>query len=288
MICNLCPRKCNKPRTEHGGEGFCGMGTLPVAARIAPHFGEEPCISGTRGSGAVFFSGCTLKCVFCQNYEISHENKGRAITPYELAQYYRKLEAEGVHNINLVSADHFVEAVVKSLEIYKPHIPIVYNCSGYTSPKALHMLDGLVDIYLPDFKYADDALAVKYSLAPGYVGTATSAIMEMIFQTGAPQFDDSGMMKKGVIVRHLILPSHTKNSIEALGIIKKMFSNQVLVSLMCQYVPLGKAKDFPKINRKITRREYEKVKSEMMKLGLEGFTQQLSSADEKYVPVWDF
>lgn len=288
MICNLCPRKCNACRTEHQGNGFCGAGTLPVVARVAPHFGEEPCISGTKGSGTVFFSGCTLKCVFCQNYEISDGHKGRAVTPKELADCYKRLEEQGVHNINLVTADHYVTAVAESLDIYKPSVPVVYNCSGYTSPKTLSILDGLVDIYLPDFKYSDDALAIKYSSAPNYVNTASAAIKEMIFQVGTPVIDEDGMMKKGVIVRHLILPSHTKNSLGVLDIIKRSYDKQVLVSLMCQYVPVNKAHDFPKINRTITRREYEKVKSELYALGLDGFTQDLSSASTDFIPDWDF
>ena len=290
MICNLCPRKCGAVRTAHSGNGFCKMGEQPVVARVAPHYGEEPCISGTKGSGTVFFSGCTMRCVYCQNYEISNEDGGRTITPERLAECYKELEDKGVHNINLVTADHFAHAVVKSLEIYKPRIPIVYNCSGYTSPKTLSMLDGLVDIYLPDFKYADDFLAVKYSSAPNYVNTAVAAIHEMTFQVGLPQFDDDGIMKKGVIVRHLILPAHTKNSLEVLDIVKRRFGDQVLLSLMCQYIPMGKVSDseFSRINRKITRREYDKVKLEMMRLGIDGFTQELSSADESYVPEWDF
>ena len=288
MICNLCPRKCNACRTEHQGNGFCGAGTLPVVARVAPHFGEEPCISGTKGSGTVFFSCCTLKCIYCQNYEISDGHKGRAVTPKELADCYKRLEQQGVHNINLVTADHYVTAVAESLDIYKPSVPVVYNCSGYTSPKTLSILDGLVDIYLPDFKYSDDALAIKYSSAPNYVNTASAAIKEMIFQVGTPQFDSDGMMKKGVIVRHLILPSHTKNSLGVLDIIKRSYDKQVLVSLMCQYVPVNKAHDFPKINRTITRREYEKVKSELYALGLDGFTQDLTSASTDFIPDWDF
>ena len=288
MICNLCPRKCNACRTDHQGNGFCGAGTLPVVARIAPHFGEEPCISGTKGSGTVFFSGCTLKCVFCQNYEISDGHKGRAVTPKELADCYKRLEQQGVHNINLVTADHYVTAVAESLDIYKPSIPVVYNCSGYTSPKTLSILDGLVDIYLPDFKYSDDTLAIKYSSAPNYVNTASAAIKEMIFQVGTPVIDEDGMMKKGVIVRHLILPSHTKNSLGVLDIIKRSYDKQVLVSLMCQYVPVNKAHDFPKINRTVTRREYEMVKSELYALGLDGFTQDLSSASTDFIPDWDF
>lgn len=264
------------------------MGELPVVARVAPHFGEEPCISGTKGSGTVFFSGCTLKCVYCQNYEISALNKGRTITPSELADCYKMLEQQEVHNINLVTADHFAPAVVKSFEIYKPNLPIVYNCSGYTSPKILNMLDGIVDIYLPDFKYSSDELANKYSAAPNYVDTASAAIKEMIFQVGIPEFDEDGMMKKGVIVRHLILPSHTKNSIGVLDILEHNYGKQIMVSLMCQYIPMGKSNQYPKINRKITYREYEKVKFELFRRNMNGFTQELSSADEKYVPVWDF
>lgn len=288
MICNLCPRKCNACRTEHQGNGFCGAGTLPVVARVAPHFGEEPCISGTKGSGTVFFSGCTLKCAYCQNYEISDGHKGRAVTPKELADCYKRLESLGVHNINLVTADHYVTAVARSLDIYKPSVPVVYNCSGYTSPKTLSILDGLVDIYLPDFKYSDDALAIKYSCAPNYVNTASAAIKEMIFQVGTPEFDSDGMLKKGVIVRHLILPSHTKNSLGVLDIIKHSYDRQVLVSLMCQYVPVNRAHDFPKINRTITRREYDKVKSALYSLGLDGFTQDLTSASTDFIPDWDF
>lgn len=288
MICNLCPRKCGATRTEHYGDGFCRMGTLPVVARVAPHYGEEPCISGTKGSGTVFFSGCTLGCVYCQNYEISAEHKGRAITPKELADCYKQLESKGVHNINLVTADHFAPAVVRSLEIYKPRVPIVYNCSGYTSPRTLNMLDGLIDIYLPDFKYSDDTLAEKYSSAPDYVNTVTSAIKEMIFQVGTPKFDDEGIMQKGVIVRHLVLPAHTKNSIGVLDLIKKHYGNQVMVSLMCQYVPAGRASEFSKLNRTITYREYEKVKAELFKHDLNGFTQALASASEEYIPEWDF
>lgn len=288
MICNLCPRKCGACRTEHHGNGFCNSGTLPVVARAATHFGEEPCISGTNGSGAVFFSGCTMRCVYCQNYEISTGHKGRTISVSELADCYKRFEEQGVHNINLVTADHYVLAVAKSLELYKPSIPIVYNCSGYTSPKTLSILDGLVDIYLPDFKYSDDVLAVKYSSAPNYVNTASAAIKEMIFQVGTPKLDNSGIMQKGVIVRHLVLPSHTKNSINALDILKRSYGNQILVSLMCQYVPCGRADEYPKINRTVTRREYEKVKSVLYSLDLDGFTQDLSSASTDFIPSWDF
>ena len=260
---------------------------MPVVARIAPHFGEEPCISGTKGSGTVFFSGCTMRCKFCQNYEISSQPKGLTMTPDMLAECYKELEKEGVHNINLVTADHFAPAVVESLKIYRPSVPVVYNCSGYTSPKILSMLNGLVDIYLPDFKYSSDKLAVKLSSAPDYVNTALAAIKEMIFQVGLPEYDDDGIMQKGVIVRQLILPAHTKNSIEALDILEREFGRQIMVSLMCQYVPWGEVKNDPKLGRKLTKREYEKVKRALFSLDLDGFTQDMSSASEEYIPEWN-
>lgn len=287
MICNICPRRCNAIRTEETGKGFCGMGTLPVVARIAPHYGEEPCISGSRGSGTVFFSGCTMRCKYCQNYEISAQNKGTRLTPRQLADGYKMLEEAGVHNINLVTADHFAPAVVKSLELYRPKLPVVYNCSGYTSPKILSILDGLVDIYLPDFKYGSDALATALSNAPDYVDTASAAIREMIFQVGTPQLDDDGIMQKGVIVRHLILPAHTRNSIEVIDIVRRLYGDQVLFSLMCQYVPWGEVRRDPKLGRVITKREYDKVKRELLRSGLDGFTQHLSAATPNYIPDWD-
>lgn len=287
MICDICPRKCGAIRTEHVGKGFCQAGTLPVVARIAPHYGEEPCISGTKGSGTVFFSGCTMRCKFCQNYEISSQPKGLTMTPDMLAECYKELEKEGVHNINLVTADHFAPAVAESLKIYKPSVPVVYNCSGYTSPKILNMLNGLVDIYLPDFKYSSDKLAVKLSSAPNYVNTALAAIKEMIFQVGLPEYDDDGIMQKGVIVRQLILPAHTKNSIEALDILEREFGRQIMVSLMCQYVPWGEVRNDPKLGRKLTKREYEKVKRVLFSLDLDGFTQDMSSASEEYIPDWN-
>ncbi len=288
MICNLCPRACGAERTEHSGNGFCQAGTLPVVARIAPHFGEEPCISGTKGSGTVFFSGCTMRCVYCQNHEISFTGKGITLTPRQLADGYKRLEERGVHNINLVTADHFAEAVAESLSIYRPEIPVVYNCSGYTSPKTLSILDGLVDVYLPDFKYADDALARKLSHAPNYVNTALAAIKEMMFQTGLPKYDDDGIMQSGVLVRHLVLPAHTRNSIEVLRLLSRHFNRQLPVSLMCQYVPCGKAKNDPKLGRTITKREYDKVKRVLFELDLDGFTQDLSSATEDAIPEWTF
>ena len=286
LQCNLCPRNCNIDRNEN--TGFCKSHTKAKIARIAPHHWEEPCISGTKGSGTVFFSGCTLKCVFCQNYEISALNQGREITPYELSEEYKKLEQLGVHNINLVSACHFIPSILESFEIYKPNIPIVYNSGGYEKVETLKLLDGVVDIYLPDFKYSDNALAKEYSFAPDYVNTASLAIDEMVRQAGSPVFDDNGIMQKGVIVRHLILPNHTKNSIGVLEILKERYDDKILVSLMGQYIPHGKAMDFEKLSRKITKREYKKVSDKLIELELDGFMQELTSADEKYIPDWNF
>ena len=287
MICDLCPRQCAAVRGEKDGDGYCALGALPKIARIAPHYWEEPCISGTKGSGAVFFSGCTLRCVFCQNFEISANGKGRCITPAQLSDEIKKLEESGVHNINLVSPTPFVDAILKAFEIYKPNIPIVYNCSGYEKVETLKKLEGLVDIYLPDFKYSDDTLALKYSGANNYTETALAAIGEMLRQTKSAEFDDENIMTRGTIIRHLVLPNHTKNSIEALKLLAQNFGSP-LVSLMCQYIPFGKAKDIPELNRKITKREYEKVKQALFELELDGFVQDLSSADEKYIPVWNY
>ncbi len=287
MICNLCPRKCFARREEREGAGFCGLGTIPKVARIAPHMWEEPCLSGKNGSGAVFFSGCTMRCVFCQNHEISAGGKGSFLTASELADEFKRLESLGVHNINLVSPTPYVPSIVRALGIYRPSVPIVYNSSGYESVETLKTLEGLIDIYLPDFKYADDSLAQAYSQAEKYTETAESAITEMLRQTGSPRFDDDGMMRKGVIIRHLVLPNHTKNSIAVLEKIAERFGG-ALVSLMGQYTPVYKAKEHEKLNRKITAREYEKVKQRLFELDLDGFVQELSSADERYIPDWDY
>lgn len=285
--CRACPRSCAAYRGEHSGDGFCKAGTLPKVARIAPHYWEEPCISGKRGSGAVFFSGCVLRCVYCQNYRISAQSYGKEITPQTLARCYQRLEENSVHNINLVGASHYIDAVLESLALYRPNIPIVYNCSGYETVESLRRLQGIVDVYLPDFKYADDQLALRYSSAPGYRETALRAIHEMVRQTGAPCFGPDGMLQKGTIVRHLILPMHTKDSMEVLGLLQENFQQQVLVSLMAQYIPCGKAQQYPEINRKITRREYQKVLKYLFALDLTGFTQELTAADVRFVPNFD-
>lgn len=285
--CFICPRSCGAIRTESTGNGYCKSGLLPKIARVAPHYWEEPCISGTNGSGAIFFSGCSLKCVYCQNYSISNEVFGKIVPVQKLCDYYKRFESMGVHNINLVNPTHYARAIAESLEIYKPSIPVVYNSSGYEKPETLKMLDGIIDIYLPDFKYSDNYIAFKYSNVNDYVEIAITAIKEMIRQTGTNTYDLNGIMQKGTIIRHLILPNNVYNSLDALDIIKAQFSTDIPVSLMAQYIPLGKAPEFTEINRKITEHEYNKVLNHLIKLGFDGFVQELSSASTSYVPVFN-
>ena len=260
------------------------MGSNPVVARVARHLWEEPCISGTQGSGTVFFSGCVMKCVFCQNYRISTENFGKILTPSQLADCYKHLEELNVHNINLVNPTHFVPAIIESLDIYKPKIPVVYNCGGYENTDMLKALKGYIDIYLPDFKYADNTVAWQYSKAKNYSEVALNAVREMLMQQPQNIFDEYGIMQKGVIVRHLILPSHTKNSIAVINLLKENFGKDLTISLMAQYIPCGIADKFPKINRRITAREYHKVLQYLEQTEMNGYTQELSSANSQYIP----
>ena len=286
MNCNQCPRKCNTERTEDHF-GFCGVGKLPKIARAALHFDEEPPISGTRGAGTIFFSGCNLKCVFCQNYDISETRQGVVITPYQLSEEYRKLEASGAQNIEFVTPSHYTDAILESLTYYQPRLPLIWNSSGYDSIETLKRLEGVIDIYLPDFKYSDNALAKRLSHCGDYVETAAAAIDEMLRQQ--PRIIiENGVMQRGVIIRHLVLPSHTKNSIGVLELIKERYDTRALVSLMAQYMPAGKAADYPDINRKLTKREYHKVLDKYMELDLDGFAQELDSSDKKYVPEWNY
>lgn len=284
VLCNSCPRRCNALREDLKGFGFCRQGLLPKVSKACLHFWEEPPISGERGSGAIFFSGCTLKCVFCQNEEISQKDSGRIISIEELAKLYQILEEKGAHNINLVSPTHFVDAICKSFEIYRPKIPVVYNTSGYETIETLKRLEGLVDIYLPDLKYISNDLSKRYSKAENYFENASKAIVEMVRQTGKPEFDDDSMLKKGTIVRHMVLPSNTKEAILVLNWLKNNFKDDILVSLMGQYVPLANAHKYEEISRKLTSLEYEVVQDYLLDLDLDGFVQDLSSADENYVP----
>lgn len=288
MLCKLCPHKCGELRDLDTKGGKCGLTTTPKVARIAPHFWEEPAISGTRGSGTVFFSGCTLSCIYCQNYKISAEHFGSPITARELSEEYKRLESLGVHNINLVSATQVLPEVIKSFEIYKPNIPVVYNCGGYERIETLKALEGIVDIYLPDFKYSSNRLGLEYSGAQNYVETALSAISEMYRQKGALTLDGNGIGNTGVLVRHLVLPNHTRNSIEALNILKENFGNLLTLSLMGQYVPTGKACEHTKLSRKVTKREYQKVLAHLLDLGIDGYSQELTAATNEYIPDWDY
>ena len=285
MQCDLCPRGCRIERNEDSF-GYCGVGELPRIARAALHFDEEPPISGTHGAGTIFFSGCNLRCVYCQNYDISAKIQGTVITPYQLSEEYRRLEAMGAENIEFVTPSHYVNAILDSLKHYRPRVPLVWNSSGYEKVETLRKLDGIVDIYLPDFKYSDNALAKRLSNCGDYAETAVAAIGEMLRQQ-PENIIENGVMQRGVIIRHLVLPSHTKNSIGVLEIIKNEFGTRT-VSLMAQYMPAGKAEDHPDINRKLTKREYNKVFNKYIELDLDGFAQELDSSDEKYVPEWNY
>ncbi len=248
---------------------------------------EEPCISGTNGSGTVFFSGCTLKCIFCQNHEISQHDKGYHISVKDLTDIFLDLQDKGAHNINLVSPTPYVYHIIEALDLTKGKlaIPIVYNCGGYERVETLKLLDGYVDIYLPDFKYCSDTLALEYSSAPDYFSVAARAIDEMINQVGKPKFDDSGMMTKGVMVRHLVLPSHRNDSIEIIKYLGRTYSSDsIILSLMSQYLPQYRAIEHPKLSRKISTFEYNKVLDEANKCGFIGYSQNRESASSVYIP----
>ena len=287
MTCSLCPRRCNARRGEQSGEGVCGVGALPRVARAALHHWEEPCISGTRGSGAVFFSGCALRCAFCQNEAISHGGAGETISARRLSEIFRELEAQGAHNINLVTASHVVPAVLEALRLYRPGIPIVYNSSGYESLDTLRMLDGHIDIYLPDYKYIDPAMAKLLSGAQDYPAVARAAITEMRRQTGPAVYDADGIMLRGTQIRHLVLPGLSGDAMRILTDIADNLPDGTPVSLMGQYVPCGRAMRIAGMNRRVTRREYERAASHMRLLGLPGYIQELESASDAFVPAFD-
>lgn len=287
MICTLCPRNCRAERTETEGAGLCRMGTLPRIARAALHMWEEPCISGTRGSGAVFFSGCNLRCAFCQNEPISHGGQGETVTPGRLAEIFAELEAQGAHNINLVTPTHFVPAILEALSIYQPRVPVVYNCGGYESVETLRLLEGHIDIYLPDFKYIDGRMAKLLSGAPDYPQVALAAIREMRRQTGPAVYDADGLMLRGTQIRHLVLPGLTGDSMRLLTLIRDELPEGTPVSLMGQYMPCGRAMQIPGMDRRVTRKEYDRVLAHMQAIGLPGYRQALSAATEAFVPAFD-
>ena len=268
--------------------GFCQMPLLPHVARAGLHYWEEPCISGTHGSGTVFFSGCNLHCVYCQNYEISYQNKGKELTVVELRELYDKLIKQGAHNINLVTPTHYLEAVLESLAEPLP-VPVVYNTGSYESIPSLQKLKGKVQIYLPDLKYRSSKLSKRYSHAGDYFAVATAAIKEMYAQTGPYVLDEDGMMKSGVIIRHLILPGQVEDSKKIMDWVCENFKpGEVMFSLMHQYLPCGEAAKYPEINRKLTAQEYKKAEDYLLASTIEdGFIQEEGSADEQFIPAFD-
>ena len=292
--CRLCPRACGVNRAD-GERGTCGETAAIRLARAALHFWEEPCISGTKGSGAVFFSGCQLRCVYCQNQPIAHGDVGREVTVSRLTDIFFELEEQGANNINLVTPTHFVPQIIQGLEQAKLRgltIPVVYNSSGYESVGTLRQLDGLVDIYLPDMKYSRTETAAKYSTAPDYAEVAGKALREMVRQTGAPEFDRDGMMRKGVIVRHLLLPGHVTEAKEVLDYLYHTYGDLIYISIMNQYTPLlsmrGLASVYPELDRKVTKREYDKVIDHALELGIRNaFVQEGETAAESYIPAFD-
>lgn len=285
MICNQCPRRCNVDREN--ALGYCKAPNAYKLARASLHFWEEPCISGKSGSGAVFFSGCNLGCVFCQNYEISHKCKGVEVSEERLIRIFEHLVDEGANNINLVNPTHYAVQLAHTLKKYKPPVPVVYNTSGYDSVDTLKLLDGLVDIYLPDFKYMRNDKALRYSRAEDYPQFAMPALTEMKRQVGNDVFDENGIMKRGMIIRHLVLPGNTNSAIQALDYLAENFGD-TYISVMAQYVPCTDLSEYKEINRKITKREYDKVVNHILELGLEKvFLQKLESATEDYIPDFD-
>ncbi len=282
--CNICPRKCNVDRSIK--TGVCGVSDTLKIARAAPHYWEEPCISGTNGSGTVFFSGCNMKCVFCQNYEISSGCSGKEITTDRLCEIYKELIDSGVHNINLVTPTHYAEKIIQSLK--KPlSVPVVYNSSGYDSVETLKKLEGKIQIYLPDMKYMNSAIAKKYSLAPDYPERAKDAVHEMFRQTGEAVFDEEGIMQSGVIIRHLMLPGESENTLDVIDWVSSEFGDKVVFSLMSQFTP-NKNCSLPELQRTVSEEEYNKAVDYIYLCGMENvYVQDFSSAKKEYTPPFD-
>ena len=294
--CELCPRACKVNRLN-GELGFCKASDKVKVALVSTHYFEEPCISGElgenqKGSGTIFFSNCNLRCMFCQNYEISHEGKGIEITTDRLAEIMIEQQERGVNNINLVTPTIYVYQIIDAIKKAKEmglHIPIVYNTCAYETVETIKMLDGLIDIYLPDLKYYADNIAIKYSTAPHYFENATAVIKEMQRQVGENVFDENGIMQKGMIIRHLILPNHIQNTKHVLKWIKENMPEGTYVSVMAQYFPTYKANEDESINRKINQKEYDEVETYLGELDLEnGYIQELGKHEEEYVPNFDF
>ena len=289
--CNICPHRCGINRNKKQ-IGRCKSTDNIKIALYSTHDFEEPCISGEKGSGTVFFSNCNMNCVYCQNYEISQERKGKEITTLNLADIFLKQQAKGVNNINLVTPTSYVYQIIEAIKIAKNKgltIPIIYNTNSYENIETIKLLNGYIDVFLPDLKYAENELGKKYSKVENYFETATEAIKEMIKQVGAPKFDDEGIIQKGVIIRHLVLPNHIENSKKVLRWIKDNLPNDIYVSIMAQYFPTYKAKDIQELNRKLTREEWQEIEDYVDELEFEnGFIQELGEHEEEYVPNWEF
>ncbi len=289
ISCNICPRNCGADRTRTAG--FCGGGSQVKLARAALHHWEEPCISGSRGSGTVFFSGCSLQCVYCQNYKISAENFGREVSTGRLGEIFMMLQEQGAHNINLVNPTHYVPWILEALKSVQGEltIPVVYNSGGYDQVETLKTLEGYVQIYLPDLKYYSSEKSARYSNAPDYFQVASQAVQEMFRQTGPVQLDADGIMQRGLMVRHLVLPGSRQDSMKLLDwLSQNLPTGQYYISLMSQYTPFYHSGQFPEINRRISTFEYRQVADHLIDLGLtDGFMQEKSSAKEEYTPDFD-
>lgn len=286
-VCTLCPRGCGTDRTK-GNKGICGASDKIYAARAGLHMWEEPCLSGTNGSGTVFFTGCNMGCVFCQNGEISHKNKGYEIDGSRLCEIFFKLRDKGAHNINLVTATHYLPQVLTAVEIAKTKgidIPFVYNSSGYERDDAIKRAEGLIDIYLPDFKYMDAHTARRYSKAADYPDAAKAAIAEMVRQKPECKFDDYGIMTEGVIVRHLMLPDRLEESKKVIKYLYETYGDNIYISIMSQYTPVGDLKNFPELQKKVSEKDYDELIDYALDLGVENaFIQEGEAASESFIP----
>ena len=284
MICTLCPRRCSADRSRSAG--FCRLSDTMRIARIAPHYWEEPPISGSRGTGAVFFSGCTLRCAYCQNGDISHRNQGRDFSPRALSDALKRLTDLGVHTISFITATPFIPQLLSALELWRPPLPLVWNTSGYETVSSLRLLEGVIDVYLPDLKHWSPRMGQLCAGAPDYFDAASAAIAEMCRQTGTPVLDENGIMRRGTLVRHLILPGLTGESMRLLTWIRDNLPAGTPVSLMRQYIPCNDV-SIPGLTRRLTDREYARVRDHMLALGLPGFLQEPDSADRDFVPVFN-
>ena len=289
MNCNICPRQCNIDRSVK--QGFCVSNDTLRVARAALHMWEEPCISGDSGSGTVFFSGCNLRCIFCQNNQISRGVIGKDISVERLSQIFFELKDKGASNINLVTPTHFLDQIKKAIILAKDEgldLPIVYNSSGYENVDSLKKLEGLIDVYLPDCKYYDEELAIRFSASPNYHKIAMKAIAEMVRQTKKCSFDDKGIIKSGVIVRHMVLPGHTLDSIRVIDSLYDAFKDDIYISIMSQYTPVKEIKEYPELNRRLKKREYQKVTDHALMIGItNGFIQDGEAALESFIPAFD-